>query len=63
MWTPSQGSETQTNQSENLNAVKQSETMEVQSTLSLDQILDTELLSNPNLKDKSTAVPVNTVNS
>ena len=63
VWTPSQGSETQTNQSENLNAVKQSETMEVQSTLSLDQILDTELLSNPNLKDKSTAVPVNTVNS
>jgi hypothetical protein len=48
---------------EDLNVVKQQEATQVQSTLSLDQILDTELLSNPNLKDNSTAIPVNTVST
>lgn len=41
-------------------SIEKSEHNEVQSTLSLDQILDTELLSNPQLANNSTAVPVNT---
>lgn len=61
IWTPNQI--IKPNPVENINVVKQQEVKEVQSTLSLDQILDTELLSNPNLKDNSTAVPVNTVSN
>lgn len=62
-WTPNEWNEVQSNSMEDLNVVKQQEATQVQSTLSLDQILDTELLSNPNLKDNSTAIPVNTVST
>ena len=45
-------------------SVEQAEQNEVKATLSLDQILDSELTSNPHLANNSKAVPVNTpVNS
>lgn len=43
--------------------VDQSSSMEVQSTLSLDQILDSEILSQTEFSDKSVAVPNNVVES